>query len=744
MKTIFNIFISFIAIFSFSDLIISKPIDLSKKEIFVKKGFSLNWIHSLPKDNSWKRIAPSLKDGRRLRIYELDLKGVPKRTFPFVKDYKAEHFTFVTSFHSNELPLKLNKKPMNNIYGILIGQIGINWEIYLNGQLIRKEMFLSTDGNIVVQRNLRDLIVEINPFILKEGVNILSFHIVGDPAYTDTGFYKKGPYVIDNLSTLRRENAHTLEMVLIFLYLFVGLYHLFMFFYRTSDLYNLFYSLFSLFLFIYFYFESPEIFFIIENTAIIYRIKITALCCILPFFFGFLELILFERIGKTVKAMSLYFSLLALLVLLSPLSVVVNIMYLFLVSSALIIIYYSLFHFLPSFYKNFKKYQPEEKFFHRLFSILKNTVQGNLFFGCVVLLICYFFEIYDVFYLSLNVGFARYGLMFLVLGLTFILGKRFMYIHNEIEHLHENLQQRYNDLDNANKQITISEEKYRFLVEGSEDVILSMDEKLNVLSVNKSINRQFNINEKMESVNLRDFLYIGNEDLPLSYEIANDKFDTFIENKKPVKFKAEFKSLVDLDSIEMDVRLENIFIDGKTEVIGKLSSTIEDSLLQYRSFAHQKYKISNSLFAASEIIFRISRELAFFLKQSEIIAVRMAVQEIMINAIEHGNLGITSEEKSDIMINSNYSDFIILKQKDAKNKEKKVLIEYVFDKEKIEFYIEDEGDGFDYNVYLNDNGTIAREQEGVNGRGISMAIQVFDSIEYIGVGNAVRMIKNFS
>ncbi len=43
-------------------------------------------------------------------------------------------------------------------------------------------------------------------------------------------------------------------------------------------------------------------------------------------------------------------------------------------------------------------------------------------------------------------------------------------------------------------------------------------------------------------------------------------------------------------------------------------------------------------------------------------AVKMAVQEIIVNAIEHGNLGITFSEKSEIIEGGDYGKFQWLDQ----------------------------------------------------------------------------------
>lgn len=113
----------------------------------------------------------------------------------------------------------------------------------------------------------------------------------------------------------------------------------------------------------------------------------------------------------------------------------------------------------------------------------------------------------------------------------------------------------------------------------------------------------------------------------------------------------------------------------------------------------------------------------------------MGLTELLVNAIEHGNLGITYAEKKHLRQNDGWEAEVQrrLTSADLADRRAKVCIErrehaYVFT-------IEDEGVGFDWRRYLEFDPERVFDP---NGRGIAMARQVaFGTLEYQGRGNIV-------
>jgi DNA-binding response OmpR family regulator len=110
--------------------------------------------------------------------------------------------------------------------------------------------------------------------------------------------------------------------------------------------------------------------------------------------------------------------------------------------------------------------------------------------------------------------------------------------------------------------------------------------------------------------------------------------------------------------------------------------------------------------------------------------------ELLLNAVEHGNLGITYDEKKHLMYTDSWEQEVNLRLALPAYKDRVATATFERKDGSIEFLITDQGCGFDWRKYLNpDPGRVFDP----NGRGISMARRFsFSSVEYMGVGNIVR------
>jgi anti-sigma regulatory factor (Ser/Thr protein kinase) len=204
-----------------------------------------------------------------------------------------------------------------------------------------------------------------------------------------------------------------------------------------------------------------------------------------------------------------------------------------------------------------------------------------------------------------------------------------------------------------------------------------------------------------------------------------------------------FRSSISSEPKELQVKLEHINIEGRDEIFGKAARILEDSLMKFFVSENQKFIIESSLVAAEDISYRVTRNLVKYMKGRSVNLLRIALREIIINAVEHGNLGITFDEKSKAVTDGTYLDFLTERQKDPERMNKKIEIEYSVNPEKVVYKVTDEGKGFDHKK------VIERSTEDVNrlllghGRGITMAKNTFDEIQFNPKGNQVLLLKNF-
>lgn len=124
-------------------------------------------------------------------------------------------------------------------------------------------------------------------------------------------------------------------------------------------------------------------------------------------------------------------------------------------------------------------------------------------------------------------------------------------------------------------------------------------------------------------------------------------------------------------------------------------------------------------------------------------SVLIGLTELMINAVEHGNLGISYEDKSKLNASGEWENEIARRLDMHAYKHKVATIEFNRDDNEITFMIVDQGAGFDHSMYLEISPERAFDS---HGRGIAMANKVsFTSLEYLGIGNEVRvtvLLKN--
>jgi DNA-binding response OmpR family regulator len=112
------------------------------------------------------------------------------------------------------------------------------------------------------------------------------------------------------------------------------------------------------------------------------------------------------------------------------------------------------------------------------------------------------------------------------------------------------------------------------------------------------------------------------------------------------------------------------------------------------------------------------------------------LSELLVNAVEHGNLGITYNEKSLLNPETSWVDEVKIRLALPKNVNKKVVVDYRQDAgEGFVLTITDEGKGFDWEKYMElDSG---RMNDG-HGRGIAYArMMSFDEVTYNPLGNQV-------
>lgn len=379
--------------------------DISNQSWYYENGFkeefkkySLNDI----KKHQWKNIKKL--PARAHRLFNLNK-----------KPDELIHFSLFTTF---ETPQKQNLNEPVALYFPLIGK---NWAIYVNGQLIKKEVYLSEKSKIMKSRTVRFLIVPFDQSILNENENNLLIEIYGPYAYEFTGIPFSG-VEFGNYFDIEGEHIEFYELALITLYLFTGLYHLLLFIRRRKEKYNLYFAIFTILLFIYLFSRSTIVFSLLSNlnTDIITKIEIVSLFILIPFFVLFLEDLYSKRItliSKGYLAISIVFSIIAAIVSLLHIRFILVLWQITALASAIYLIIIT------------------------VKAIRKNITEAkSLAVAIVILISLAVFDIIDSIFMQTHMNLAKYGFFLFIIGIATILANRFLRVHNEVEFLNENLE----------------------------------------------------------------------------------------------------------------------------------------------------------------------------------------------------------------------------------------------------------------------------------------------------------------
>lgn len=120
---------------------------------------------------------------------------------------------------------------------------------------------------------------------------------------------------------------------------------------------------------------------------------------------------------------------------------------------------------------------------------------------------------------------------------------------------------------------------------------------------------------------------------------------------------------------------------------------------------------------------------------------QLALNELVLNGIEHGNCGITFEQKTEAMMQGvAMAELIAQKNKNPDIAKKWVRLDWDFSDDEARFTITDGGEGFDVASFV--EGLKTRNREELHGRGIMLAKSIANRLIFSRKGNRVSLVFN--
>lgn len=131
---------------------------------------------------------------------------------------------------------------------------------------------------------------------------------------------------------------------------------------------------------------------------------------------------------------------------------------------------------------------------------------------------------------------------------------------------------------------------------------------------------------------------------------------------------------------------------------------------------------------------------AMGLMEARQLHLRAALQELVMNAVEHGCLELRYHDKIEAMAKDQYDDLIRQRRQETRFRDRRVTIRAIYDKQRrvLTYRIADEGKGFNWKTRVASRNDVCPSGD-ASGRGIFLAQSFFPDISYNDRGNEVML-----
>jgi DNA-binding CsgD family transcriptional regulator len=377
-------------------------IDLQKFPLYIKAGFSQSDIASPNlQDVSWhiKEQWPGAV------IRRLGLPEMPKRAFLSPRGRPPKEWTFALPF-----TMDADTQLFPCLY---LASIGVNWEIYLNGILIKKEMYL-VNGRIMEEHSERDIIVPINNSLLQKDKNILVFRIVGDPTDYTTGFIYKVPYYISDFNYVMRRHSEIDQIIIISILSILGIYHFLFFAIFRENRYNITCGFFSLGMGLYYLWRTHLIYQLIHNTAVVVRLEFFTVYFMILALMAYTDKLCNMRYSIVTKVYGIFCTILAVSQIFFSRSYGSETLIVWQLVSIPAMIWILVYNVVFPIIRELKKSK-------KIADILVNTYPGNLLIAVALQVLTVVIDLIDSFALHYSLDLTSYSMVIFAVSVTLML-----------------------------------------------------------------------------------------------------------------------------------------------------------------------------------------------------------------------------------------------------------------------------------------------------------------------------------
>jgi signal transduction histidine kinase/CheY-like chemotaxis protein len=401
--------------------------------VYIKKGFDTSDLQKIP-DEAPQAGPQTLGEWRRFQTSSLHVTDssleLPKRNYLSPRGNDPQEFTINVLLEMDGKAMAYLDGNISVVPGIFIAGIGENWEIFFNGKLVRSELYPDETGRIKKSRTWYNVYFPLDASLVLPGTNILSMRILGDPTYLGTGvFFQTAPVYMDDYRVIEGRQFNFINMVLCAVFAFTGAYYLMLYLSikKKTEIFNLFFGIFSILLFIYIICRQEWIYTLIPNSDITIRMEYGSLMLAIPMLGIF-----FESLGmKKITKVSLGYLILCFLLCLTQIffcnqygeEIILIWDLTALVYYSYILVYYIIYFRLRGRHKEEIREGDESSDLHI----------GGILIGMGLSYLCGNFDILDALFFRMSIRLFTYSIFAVHLGMVFILSQRFSGIYKRLE-----------------------------------------------------------------------------------------------------------------------------------------------------------------------------------------------------------------------------------------------------------------------------------------------------------------------
>jgi len=482
-------------LFAVFQLSATTSIDLNQQDIFVRQGFEARWVGSLPVENNAWKLIPGKNGPRSLVVRNLGFNNIPKHSFLSFATYSEESFTFITSFH-------MDKPTVDSFHGfsLFLKGIGYNWEIYLNGVSIEKEIHFNKNGDFSPVRG-HQLIISLPHELIRGGENILTYHIIGDPTFYGTGFYYGEPYLISLTADLYPFSFSFFSISSFAVYFVFAIIWLYLFLRQRKQLLYLSFSFLAFVFAIY----SAERAFVEVSSGVFdflsFRIEYVSIFSISLMFVLVVNTYLKNKITMIIKGYCAFCGLLVLFSIWASPNIVLDFLRMWQLTLPL-----SAGYLLSLSIRCYTINNNSNKKFNQFIKDWNQIpVQELMFFSiCLsILLFSVFIDVMDSLYWKKALFFSKYGFLFCMSGIAGLLFNRFIHATEKVEIWSEELEK---EVLLQTKRLRETKNSLETVFSTSGDGIARMSLDLMLETYNKAYQNMFGFSKKeLEYIKLNSF-----------------------------------------------------------------------------------------------------------------------------------------------------------------------------------------------------------------------------------------------